>query len=151
MTCLHLLKIQCRLFSVSQIKEDILPLKTPWEKILFPEGEMTFLQNTGICWYEKFLFIFYITKRGTRQKRDHRGTCSKVLLLKQKTILKLFTYILRQWGFILCIYFFYFCSYQRVNILKSNSDVNRLKNKAFITKCHLKYLEECSVTNKIHL
>lgn len=87
MTFLHLLKIQCRLFSVSQIKEDILPLKTPWEKILFPRGKMTFLQNTGICWYankitEVSFFLFYITKRGTLQKRNHRG--SKGLLLKQK-------------------------------------------------------------------
>lgn len=77
MTCLHLLKIQCRLFSVSQIKEDILPLKTPWEKILFPEGEMTFLQNTGICWYankitEVSFFILH-HKKGNPSKKGSQG------------------------------------------------------------------------------
>lgn len=88
---------------------------------------------------QKFLFLFYITKR--------------VILSgsKQKLILKLLTYILRQLGFILCIWFFFLFFSSMGKYFESKTEVRRLKNKTIITICHLRYLEECSVTNKIHL
>lgn len=100
-TFLDLLKIQCRVFSVSQIKEDIFTFKNLRGKYLFiSQGKMTYLQNTGICWYankitEVSFFILH-HKKGDPSKKPLSGS-------KQKLILKLLTYILRQLGFILCI------------------------------------------------
>lgn len=109
---------------------------------------MTYLQNTGICWYankitEVSFFILH-HKKGDPSKRPLSGS-------KQKLILKLLTYILRQLGFILCIWFFFLFFSSMGKYFESKTEVRRLKNKTIITICHLRYLEECSVTNKIHL
>lgn len=73
---------------------------------------MTLLQNTGICWYANKITevsFFFFTKRVIKPLSGS----------KQKIILKLLTYILRQWGLFYAFNIFYFCSsHQWVNILK---------------------------------
>lgn len=88
------------------------------------------------------------------QKRDNRD--SKASFRKQtknnfEIIDLYFTSILC----ILCVYFmhliFFLFFSSMGKYFESKTKVRRLKNKAIIIICHLSYLEECSVTNKIHL
>lgn len=109
---------------------------------------MTFLQKTGICWYankttEVSFFILHHKKGEPSKKASFR----KQTKINFEIIDLYFTSI----GvyFMHLIFFLFFSSMGKY--FESKTEDRRLKNKTIITICHLRYLEECSVTNKIYL
>lgn len=82
------------------------------------------------------------------QRRDRKD--SKASFRKQtKIILKLLTYILRQWVYFMHLIFFSFLFFSSMGkYFESKTEIRRLKNKAFITICHLRYLEDTLLETK---
>lgn len=109
---------------------------------------MTFLQKTGICWYankitEVSFFILHHKKGEPSKKASFRKQTKNNFEIIDLYFTSMGVYFMH------LIFFLFFSSMSKY--FESKTEVRRLKNKAIITIYHIRYLEECSVTNKIHL